>query len=460
MTEQVINEYLEILESVKEDNSIESYQFREHTPQLQNFNNGDEIIIDVNTDNSYILPSESFLRIDGQLRKNNANHGVYDVNDEISLINNAMMYLFNQISYSIEGREMERILCPGQISSMLGYLKYPDDFSTSSALESCWSKDTTNHASSSEFEASVVVPNTGVAAGALTPRKNAHYNQGFHIRKSFLMSANPRGSFQFLIPFSHMFGFAEYKKIIWGMKHSLKLTPNSNRNLLAIHKNAVADAGEVWIERVSWSIPYIKVEPVTKARLMEIVEKKINIPVSFCARTAESISVPANCTQFNWRLSTTGGVEKPRWIIIGFQTARNTTQEQNPAVFDHLSLTNAYVELNSERYPAFDLNINFNTNRYLKLYKSFNDFKQEYYGISSLVGGTQVNLPAFKSLFPIIVFDVRQQDEKIKSGVVDMQLTFFFEVGVPANTMAYSCVISDRVFKFAPDGKSISVKSM
>ena len=69
MTEQVINEYLEILDPVKEDNSIESYQFREHTPQLQNFNNGDEIIIDVNTDNSYILPSESFLRIDGLLRK-------------------------------------------------------------------------------------------------------------------------------------------------------------------------------------------------------------------------------------------------------------------------------------------------------------------------------------------------------------------------------------------------------
>ena len=132
MTEQIIKEYLEILESVKEDNSIKSYQFRQHTSQLQNFNNGAEIIIDVNSDNSYLLPSESFLRIDGQLRKNNANHDAYDANDEVSLINNAMMYIFNQISYSIEGREMERILCPGQISSMLGYLKYPDDFSTSS----------------------------------------------------------------------------------------------------------------------------------------------------------------------------------------------------------------------------------------------------------------------------------------------------------------------------------------
>ena len=455
--EQVSNDYLEILETIKEDNSIESFQFRDHTPQQQNFNIGASIIFDVNADNSYILPSESFLRIDGQIRKENDT--AYAQADEVSLINNAMMYLFNQISYSIGGREIERIVDPGQISSMLGYLTYPDDYSTSSALESCWTKDTSLHASSSEFTASAAVPAAGVAAGALTPRKNANYNNGFHVRKNFLMSADPRGSFQFLIPFSHMFGFAEYKKIIWGMTHSLKLSPHSNANNLGIYRNAAADAGKVWIDQITWSIPYLKVEPIMRSRLMEIVEKKAKIPVSFTARTAESISVTANCREFNWKLSRTAGVEKPRYIIVGFQTEKERTQEQNPAVFDHLSLTNAYAELNSERYPTFDLNTNFTTNRYVKLYKMFNDFKQDYLGINSLVGGTQVNLPAFKSLFPIIVFDVRRQDEKFKSGVVDMKLSFFFGAAVPANTMAYCCVLSDRALKFDSDGKSLTVVS-
>lgn len=450
-TIQISNDYLDILESIKEDNSIESFQYREHMPQVQNLNDGSEIIIDVNTDNSYILPCQSFLKIDGQLRKSNANHDVYAATDEVSLINNAMMYLFNQISYSIEGRDMERILWPGQSSSMLGYLKYPDDYSTSSALESCWCKDTTNNANSSEFAQSVAAP-----AAGYTPRRNANYNQGFHTRKNFLMSADPRGSFQFLIPFSHMFGFAEYSKVIWGMKHSLRLIPNSNKHL-AIHRSAAADDGEVWIEKISWSIPYVKIEPVVRARLLKVVEDKSSIPVSFTARSVESRSIPQNLTQFNWDLQSV--VEKPRWIIIGFQTDKNTTQEQNPAVFDHLSLTNAYVQLNSERYPACDLNVNFTNNHYLQLYKMLNDFKQEYYGISPLVGGSQVNVPGFKSLFPFIVFDVRQQDEKIKTGVTGIQLSFFFGAQVPANTMAYACILSDRVFKFASDGKSISVKS-
>jgi len=39
---------------------------------------------------------------------------------------------------------------------------------------------------------------------------------------------------------------------------------------------------------------------------------------------------------FAWRLSLTGGVEKARWIIIGFQTDQIDIQSQNPALFDNL----------------------------------------------------------------------------------------------------------------------------
>ena len=81
-------------------------------------------------------------------------------------------------------------------------------------------------------------------------------------------------------------------------------------------------------------------------------------------------------------------------IIIGFQTNRTDTQLQNPAVFDHLSLKNTYVTLNSERYPMTDIITNFDKNEYMKLYSMFGDFKKEYYGIDSLVGGTQINIAA------------------------------------------------------------------
>jgi len=66
------------------------------------------------------------------------------------------------------------------------------------------------------------------------------------------------------------------------------------------------------------------------------------------ARTCEQTTV-TQTQNFTWRV--TGEVEKTRWIIIGFHTDKVDTQRQNPAIFNNLNLKNAYVTLNSERYP-------------------------------------------------------------------------------------------------------------
>ena len=192
-------------------------------------------------------------------------------------------------------------------------------------------------------------------------------------------------------------------------------------------------------------MPQIQMTPEYLTGMRSIIEQKITLPLAFRARTSEQTTV-TQTQNFTWRLSVTGGVEKPRWIIVGFQTDRIDTQQQNPAVFNNLELKNAYVTLNSERYPRIDIMANFTKNEYMKLYTMFDDFKKDYHGIDSLVGGTQVNVPAYKSLFPIIVFDVRRQNETLKTAVMDIQVKFEFNAAVPANTTAYSVMISERFY--------------
>ena len=456
MTTEITNNSLNILEPVYYDNSIESLQYSDYTPQSQaNLNHrGTPIKIEVNATDEYLNTSKSYLIIKGQLVRAN-NNTAYAVNDDVALINNAMMYLFSEISYSINGQIVEKLSTPGQITSMLGYLSQPDDYSTSAGLKSCWSKDTTDHANSTKFVASVAVPAQGIAAGLLTPAENPDYNQGFAARKSFLMSANPRGSFSFVIPFDHMFGFGDYNKVIYNVKHSLTLTRYSSDNEAIYHANGVED-GKINLTNITWKIPHVKVETIKLMELRDIIDKKQVIPVAFSARSSDSTTVSRSRT-FTWRTSVINGVEKPRWIIIGFQTDRNATQEQNPAIFNHLNLSNAYVTLNSEKYPIIDIITNFPTNDYSMLYEMFDNFKKDYYGLNSLVGGTQVNYPAFKSLFPIIVFDVRHQNEKLKSGVIDMQLKCNFNNEVPANTTAYCLIISDRLYQLKSDGKNLTM---
>ena len=238
------------------------------------------------------------------------------------------------------------------------------------------------------------------------------------------------------------------------MKHTLRLTRGFDNQ--ALYRNAATVDGKVDITNISWHMPQIQMIPEYLTRMRNIIEQRVTIPLGFRARTGERTTL-TQTQNFTWRLSVTGGVEKPRWIIIGFQTNRIDTQLQNPAVFDHLSLKNAYVTLNSERYPMADIITNFERNEYMKLYGMFDDFKKEYYGIDSLVGGTQVNVAAYKSLFPIIVFDVRKQNEKLKTGVTDIQVRFEFGAAVPANTEAYAVIISDRFYKLSSDGKNMSV---
>ena len=272
------------------------------------------------------------------------------------------------------------------------------------------------------------------------------------------MDSNPRGSFSFIVPFSHMFGFGDYNKVLYNVKQTLKLTRCSD-DRMAIHRAAAVANGSVHLSEISWRIPEVEVESKSLSELTKYIVDKKSFPIHFSGRYCESLEVHAGSRQLSWRVSVTSGIEKPRWIIVGFQTDRNMTQEQNPAVFDNVNLETCYVTLNSKQYPMNEVKSNFTANDYSRLYEMMSSFKREHYGFNNLIGGTQINLFNFKKLFPIVVLDVRNQKDKLKSGVVDMQLKFFFNAAVPANTIAYAVILSDRLFKLQSDGGNLKVIS-
>ena len=108
--------------------------------------------------------------------------------------------------------------------------------------------------------------------------------------------------------------------------------------------------------------------------------------------------------------------------------------------------------LNHSRYPSVDMPTDFIMEKYAGVYKSFYVFASRYYGIDNLLAGSAVNHIAFKSLYPIHVFDVSKQSERLTEGVVDLTVMMEFSVAVPANAQAYALVISDRMLKFKSDG--------
>jgi hypothetical protein len=451
MEQKIINEMINIDEPILVDNSIQSFKYLDYIPQNLadiNYDNA-QINIDIQASDNFLVPSESQILIEGQLLRDDDQP--FGANDEITLVNNAMMYMFRYVELEVGTEKVESIDNPGQTTSILGYLSYPDDFNSSSGMSLCWSKDTTDNANSQKYNTLQAV-GVGGAVPAFTPQEIATYNEGFHKRKLFLNSSNPRGLFSFCIPFSHIFGFSEYGKYIYNTKMSLKFSRESDN--IPIHKtNTLNRTGKIRLNKITWRIPEIQMAPEDRTNAINKIVNGKDIPVSYTRRTCYKKELVANVTSDLWRTSVTSGVDKPRWVIVAFQTNRHTDQNQNPAVFDNVDLREACLELNSEKYPKDSITIDFNRNDIARWYNSLDKFKKEYYGYNSLIGGTQITPLSFKNMFPFIVFDVRRQSEQLRSGVADMTLKFKFGAGVPANTHVYAIVLSDSLYYMSADGQ-------
>ena len=79
------------------------------------------------------------------------------------------------------------------------------------------------------------------------------------------------------------------------------------------------------------------------------------------------LSVPESIS-FTWLLRVKTAPEKPRFIIVGFQTDKDGNEIKNSSTFDHVNFKNAYVTLNSDRYPAVDYNVSFSNQKLSMMY--------------------------------------------------------------------------------------------
>ena len=417
---------LRITDPVITDESISEYKHLEYNPIAgTNLNDGGDITITIELQDVFSHPSESFLLIEGELTKNDGTR--YANADVVSLINNGMMYLFKRIRYDLAEKVIETIQHPGQTTTMLGLLKYPDDFSKSVGLNQLWFKDTTPEASKVD-------------------------NLGFKIRHDYIVQRPvPKGTFSYKIPLKHIFGFCEdYNKIIYGMKQTLTLTRDNDNNV--IFRTAATDAGKVTLNKISWYMPKVIPEDKEKMNIFKIIEKKEKLPAAYrmiqCA-TAQITETPS----FNWRLSAKTSPEVPRFIIVGFQTGKNNNQEANPAVFDHVNVKCIHCTLNSVRYPKTDYKTSFPRFQFSRVYGDAVSFRMKFFNMNELISNPNFTPAEYNDLYPLFVFDVSKQSERLQYSTTDIQINIDFEPNPPANTIGYAVLLSDRLAHFQSDGQ-------
>ena len=443
-----MNSILGITDPILKDDSIDKYEEFAYEPIVGANKNtpGQDIRITIETQDIFTHPSESYLIITGQLLK--ADGTPYNAANRITLANNGIMHLFKRIRYELSGQEIENIMNVGQATTMLGLLKYPDDFSKSKGLNQLWYKDTKN----------------------TTAVEGNNLNVGFKIRRDYIfgntddVAANV-GKFSFRIPLKHIFGFCEdYDKIVYGLKHTLTLTRDNDNT--AIFKWVDDDGagndrlafGRVNLDKIIWFMPHVTPADEDKMKLYKIIERKEKIPVGYRMIQCDSASIPpGNISSFSWRLAVKSSPEVPRFIIIGLQQNGINNQTTNPSTFAHLNISNMYVMLNSTRYPATDYDINFGIQQFSRVYGDVAEFRSKFYNMDELISNPNINPSDYKGLYSLFLFDVSKQSEKLKYSTTDIQVKIFFRGDVPVNTQVYGVIISDRLINFQSDGNKFSV---
>ena len=100
------------------------------------------------------------------------------------------------------------------------------------------------------------------------------------------------------------------------------------------------------------------------------------------------------------------------------------------------------------RYPATDYNISFLAQKFSRVYGDAAEFRSKFFNMDELISNLNINSSDYKILYPLFLFDVSKQSEKLKYSTSDIQIKMHFCPNV---------TISDRLINFQSDGNEMSV---
>jgi len=380
------------------DSSIVKIETHTYNPYANTtFGNSDEIRIPIQQQDLYTLPCDSYLYIEGKVSIKNPDDKL-----TVTLGNNCVAFMFDEIRYELNGVEIDRNRNVGITSTLKNYISLT--FDNAMMLQNAgWS---------------------GTSAG--------NESTGF---------------FNFCVPLSILLGFCEdYKRVVVNARHELILIRARNDNN-SIKGNSELEP-EIELYKVQWRMPHVMLNEVNKLSLLRTLDSGRFLNMTFRSWDLYEYPLLQSTTKHSWAVKTATQLEKPRYVIFALQTGRKNIMSKESAIFDDCKLTNVKLYLNSEYYPYDDLNLDFDKNRYAVLYDMYARFRKTYYGCNCRE--VFCSVITFLTYGPFVVIDCSRQNESIKSASVDVRLEFDCKENVPANTTAYCLILHDRIVEYSP----------
>lgn len=385
----------------KLDNSVTNIQYHSYNPYTTAFNQNDEIHIAIQNQDLYVLPHESYIYIEASFESIVTKPGE-EPTHSLQFANSFISFLFDEIRYEINGFEVDRCKNVGITTLLKGICSY--------------SKSETKCLQGASWE---------WMDRAVTP-----------------------GQFNVCIPLNTLLGFCEdYKKIIMNAKHELiLLRSRSNTNCFISAKETI----NIAVNKIQWRMPHVKVDDAMRLMLLKQIDRKQSITIPYRSWQLYEYPVLPQTSKHVWTVKTADSLNKPRYILLGFQTNRKNVITRSASDFDHCNISNVQIYLNSECYPRENMNLNFSRNHYSQLYQMYCKFQESYYQNSKKTHTHPYNTLTQFGSSPIFVFDCSRQEDSMKNSTIDVRIEIEASENIGANTSAYCLIINDNIVNYNP----------
>ena len=398
-------ETLNVFEELNFDHTIQSKTIRSYNPfDVDKLGQSEVIRIQIQNQDGYTLPCESFLYIKGTIA-NKANNAIRDKD----VINNAFAFLFDEIRYEINSVEIDVTRNVGLTSLVKGLLSFSES-SLTRLQNSGWLRSTDT-------------------ATTLVKEKN----------------------FDVAIPLSMLLGFFEdYQNVLMGARQELILIRSRTDANCLVLDAAPKDADAmpvIKLKTVQWQMPHIKVSDEANAPLLQKMSKGMSASMPFRSWNLHERPNLSKTSPITWTVKTCSQTERPSYVIVFFQTNRGNDLLKNMSKFDHCSVRYVRLYLNSEYWPHDTLSVDFAKGQVSQLYEMYAKFQQSYYGKDP---EPILSRKYFLENNPMWMIDCSNQPRPLKLGGVDIKIEINASAEIPDNTSAFCLIIHDKIVKITP----------
>ena len=84
------------------------------------------------------------------------------------------------------------------------------------------------------------------------------------------------------------------------------------------------------------------------------------------------------------------GMERPQYIIIGFENNNVNEQTHDSSTFDIMNNIECYCKIGSEFNPEDRMNINYGTKNYNEAFKGIDNFNKDYNGLPQNINNIKI----------------------------------------------------------------------